>query len=426
MKQFTTELEYLESCGNGSFASFTKSGVNTRRYHGLLVGGTAPDDHRAVFVSRCDEVLEVDGNQNELGTRLFQDAIAPQGFQNLKGSAWDLYPELVYHHAGVELRKAVLALHGHSTVMLRYQIIAPGLCGNLCLEPFVSLRPYHALYVGRSEAIDVCFDDGVLGVQNQANGLDVFMGLAGSSFCYRGEWHRNVYYPADRERGYDYLEDVYLPGVLSVPFEAQAEFFIVLSTQREAVRLGREAWDLEVGRRRQLLDRPKARVLPRRLCYVASQFLVQDQASLNIIAGYPWFTCWARDSMIAIPGLCLSTGQFGAARQILTTWAAHLKDGLLPNRLGAGDPRYNSVDATLWFVNACYRYVLKSGDRAFIDSVADKIQEIIEYHIRGTHYGIKVDPEDGLLAAGDVSTQLTWMDACFEGVPVTPRYGKAI
>jgi predicted glycogen debranching enzyme len=422
-----SSLEWLETCGTGGFAFSTSRFVNTRRYHALLVAGSGPDDSRAVLLSRLDEVVSTGLGTYPLGTRLFKDTCAPRGFEVDSNLTQNLFPE--WHYTlpdGTALRKAVLALHGENTVLVRYTLEREAAEIELALEPFCAMRQYHSLVSEREDEMEVLFSKGHLAVRNETENLELYVRVAGSKYVERDEWHEEVYYPEEERRGYDCLEDLFLPGVLTVDLTPGIPCFVVISDSEIEIDRARDLWEEELVRRQSMAPESKAAV--RSLFRAADQFLVRDsEGRLDVIAGYPWFTCWARDTMISLPGLCLVTGRFSEARDILKSWEGALSEGMLPNRLGVEAIKYNTVDGTLWFVIACYRYLEASGDDSFLDdSLWRSVLSIVDHHLKGTRYNIKVDASDSLLAAGAHDTQLTWMDACYNGVPVTPRSGKAV
>jgi predicted glycogen debranching enzyme len=378
-------LEWLETNGLGGWASSTVCFANTRRYHGLLVA--AAETERRVLVAKLDET--VDGVA--LATNRFPGAIHPRGFEHIVSFARNVFPVWEYEVGGVRLRKTVVAPRGENTTIVLYEVLAAPAPFELRLAPFLAGRDYHAL-------------------QHRGGSVDhVNIDVPGSRFESAPDWWLNFVYDREEERGLDALEDLWTPGVYVVTLKAGDVLPVVLATERrdrdalamiEAERARREALGGELER-------------------AADQFLVRD----TIIAGYHWFTDWGRDTMISLPGLCLTTGRFADARRILAHWAGAMSGGMIPNRFpdGTSEPAYNAVDATLWFFIAVWHYVRATGERMFVDSLRDAIA----WMDRGTRFNIHVDA-DGLLDAGADGVALTWMDAVVDGRVVTPRRGKPV
>ncbi len=250
------------------------------------------------------------------------------------------------------------------------------------------------------------------------------------TFAARPDWYRHFQYPREQERGLDYQEDLYTPGTLSTPF-AIGQTLSIAATTEESVDTPDAAWDALLTRQNALLQKTSPTdAFAQQLTLAADQFIVQVPGGrATIIAGYPWFGDWGRDTMIALPGLCLTTGRFEIAREILLSFSAFVDRGMLPNRFpDVGEtPEYNTVDATLWYFVAIYRYVEATGDVDLLkQSLWGILEDIIAWHRRGTRYNIHIDADDGLLYAGQAGVQLTWMDAKVGDWVVTPRIGKPV
>jgi predicted glycogen debranching enzyme len=380
-------LEWIETNGLGGWASSTVCGANTRRYHGLLVAAT--ETGRRVLVSRLDETV----GGIELATNRFPGAIHPRGFERIAAFARGIFPVWEYEADGVRLRKTIAAPRGENTTIVLYEVLAAPAPFELRLAPFLADRDYHALR-RRTE---------------QPPGAFVAIDVPGARFVSGGDWWMNFIYDREEERGLDAVEDLWTPGHYAVTLSAGDVLPVVLSTERRE----RDALAMIAA------ERARREALGGELERAADQFLVRD----TIIAGYHWFTDWGRDTMIALPGLCLATGRFTEARAILAHWAAAMSRGMIPNRFpdGSGEGEYNAVDATLWFFVAVWQYWQITGERLFVDSM----RETIAWLDRGTRYNIHVD-DDGLLFAGAGGVALTWMDAIVDGRAVTPRRGKAV
>ena len=427
-----TRREWLETNGLGGWASATICGANTRRYHGLLVAATRPPAGRLVLISKLDETLLINGQQYELGCNYYPESVIhPRGYQYLSRFQRGIFPQFDYHAGGIHLRKTVAAIHGENTTVVSYQVLKAPAAFILQLQPFFAMRDIHSLthanaHIQTSDA----FQQGIFHIQPYPDLPAVFLSMPGAAFQAQPDWYYRFEYPMERYRGLDYQEDLFTPGTFSRELRKGDRLSIILSTENPQGRHAFQLMDKE-RRRRQSLSRnlPVKTDFIRTLALAADQFIVQrGDDSRTIIAGYHWFTDWGRDTMISLPGLCLATGRYNDAKKILETFARHTSRGMLPNRFpeSGETPQYNTADASLWFFVAVYRYWQYTRDEKFLRKpLMPVLQEILEWHERGTRYGIHVD-SDGLLCAGEPGVQLTWMDAKVGDRVVTPRQGKAV
>ncbi len=427
----SAHLEWLETNGKGGFASSTVIGLNTRRYHGLLTPALTPPVRRHVLLSRVEETMEGEGTTIELGCSFYPGAVHPQGHRFLNSFRLDPFPVFTYWAGERGLEKAVFLVSGEDTVVLRYTLFAGTGC-ILSVRPFLAFRDYHSL-TRRNDAID-----GTLQQSSGTVSVRPYPGLPALSFHHDareviagGDWWLNHQYPREAERGLDYEEDLYSPFALRFELSTGSSVFVVASTDRTARSDARSLERAERERRRGVAQAAKTAspAIDERLALAADAFVVRREGGgSTIIAGYPWFTDWGRDTMISLPGLCLVTGRTTEARDILTTFARYVDRGQIPNLFpdSGAAPEYNNVDGTLWFVHACGRYFEETGDLETARKVLlPALLEIIRHHRDGTRYGIRMDA-DGLLRAGDAGTQLTWMDARVGDWVVTPRAGKPV
>jgi predicted glycogen debranching enzyme len=421
--------EWLETNGIGGFASSTITGLNTRRYHGLLTAATKPPLGRFLLLSKIEETLVLAGRRYELGANRFPGAIHPQGHQYLIEFRLDPYPIFRYAVENVELEKSVFLAQGENTVIITYELRGSAAGGRLELRPLIAFRDYHSTtHENGGVNPEVRGEGGVATVQPYA-------GLPPLHFCHdggelerTGHWYRNFEYQVERERGLDDREDLFQPFVLRFDLERRPRAVVVASTELRRDRNVDRLRLAEIQRRRRLRPASVPDPLIADLTAAADQFLVARGDQETVIAGYHWFGDWGRDTMIALPGLTLVTRRFDAARRILAEFARHVDRGMLPNRFpDAGEaPEYNTVDATLWFFHAVHEFGRYTGDYIFIsDQLYPVLAGIIDWHERGTRYGIKLD-DDGLLLAGEPGVQLTWMDAKIGGWVVTARHGKPV
>jgi glycogen debranching enzyme len=400
--------EWLETNGIGGFSSSTITGMNTRRYHGLLTAATRPPVGRALLLSKLEETLIfAEGNQRiDLSTNQFGGAIHPRGFEHLVDFRLDPSPVWTWEVNGARLVKTLRMVPGENGVVVAYKI-----SGTECvleIRPLIAFRDYHAT-THANEALNrsVAIEPGVVSVQPYAALPRLYFRHGGAELDPRGYWYYGFEYEREKERGLDFSEDLYNPFTLRF---AGKEADLAISTSRE-------------GCERTL---PAPRALPEpglvgALSAAADQFLVRRGSFQSVIAGYHWFGDWGRDTMVSLPGLTLARGRHDTARELLLAFAGFVDQGMLPNRFpdGGEAPEYNTVDATLWFFEAVRAYVSYTGDVGFVrQHLYDVLKNIIDWHVRGTRFGIGVDA-DGLLKADG---QLTWMDAA----GVTPRAGKAV
>ena len=423
--------EWLETNGLGGWASSTVAGAHTRRYHGLLVAAQHPPVDRRVLLSRLDEIVRLEHEQIELGCSVYPGAVAPRGYRHLTAFALDPWPTFTYDLGDVSLRKSIAMIHGENTVVVLYELLrSPGSI-QLQLRPFFAGRDYHHL-MEANDGVDAeaRFGGGVLEYSPYPGQPTVYLGVPGAHFVSAPDWYYNFEYAREAERGLDFSEDLYTPGILQAVLEPGGRLGVLASL---ADPRGRDADDLLAAeaRRRAAIAVPESLAASPgpELVRAADQFLVRrGDNRFTILAGYHWFTDWGRDTMISLPGICLVTGRFAEARGIFRAFAAHVSEGMIPNRFPDADelPDYNTVDATLWLFVALARYVQYTGDLEFVrDELWPTLEGIVDAHCRGTRYGIHVDG-DGLLAAGEEGVQLTWMDAKVGDWVVTPRAGKPV
>ncbi len=421
--------EWLETNGIGGYASSTVACANTRRYHGLLVAATRPPLGRMILLSKFEEALIIGDARFELSSNRYPDTIDPTGYQFLTGFRLDPFPVWTYNVNGIKLERAVFMANGENTTVCRWSMTGAATSDvSLELRPLLAFRDHHHL---RHE--DAQFDrtyeaeQGLLRFSPLADTPTLHLAHNASKVEPSGYWYRDFEYEIEKERGFDYHEDLYQPCVLT--FDLSATAVVIASTETPNVSDHESLRASEIRRRARLVAASGAKDdTERQLVLAADQFIVRRGAGHTVIAGYHWFSDWGRDTMIALPGLTLATNRPDVARSILLEFSQHISQGMLPNRFpDAGEqPEYNTVDATLWFFEAIRAYVAATGDIAFArDELFEKLADIIDWHIRGTRYGIRVG-NDGLLVAGEPGTQLTWMDAKIGDHAITPRIGKPV
>jgi predicted glycogen debranching enzyme len=456
--------EWLETNGLGGFSSSTIIGVNTRRYHGLLTAATKPPVGRMVLLSKLEETLLLDGTRFDLSSNKYPGVIHPQGFQYQTGFRLDPFPVFTFEVEGIRIDKSVFMVQGENTVVVQYQFIKEDSPRpksrskkkirstevsskadrvlKFEIRPLIAFRDYHSL-THENEALNshVDTEDGLATVQPYGDLPALNFAHDNCEIDTSGYWYRNFEYAVERERGLDFNEDLFCPCSLTFDLNRLSRVCIIASTERCKVRRAYQ-YRAEEKTRRQALARaglPALAVRPttasagttsliRSLITAADQFIVSRASGKTIIAGYHWFSDWGRDTMIALPGLTLVTGNPEIAKSILAEFSKHVDQGMLPNRFpDAGEaPEYNTVDASLWFFEAVRSLLQYTNDYEFVRAqVYDTLTDIIAWHVKGTRYNIHVDT-DGLLFAGEPGVQLTWMDAKVDEWVVTPRHGKPV
>lgn len=424
------EQEWLETNGLGGWSSSSVIGSNTRRYHGLLVAATNPPAERMALVSKLDETIVCDGQRFELATNNYGDVVHPQGFQYVSRFLKDLFPVWIYEAGEIQLQKTIAMIHGENTVVIIYKVLKSPAPFTLELLPLLSVRGYHAVSQA-NEAVQqqYSFVNDVFHTRLYDGTPDIFFKVPSAGFAPDAKWFYHFNYSVEKYRGLDYMEDLYAPGTFNVNLQEGETLGIIISTGNPVNQDAHNLLENETRRRQALLPAEPVRDITRQLILAADQFIVKRGDHLKtIIAGYHWFTDWGRDTMISLPGLCLSTGRFTDAKKILSAFAQSVSMGMLPNRFQDNNepPEYNNVDGTLWYFIAVHKYLEATGDSNFIlNDILPVLKEIIDWHFKGTRFNIHVD-EDGLLYAGEQGQQLTWMDARIGSWVVTPRMGKPV
>jgi predicted glycogen debranching enzyme len=425
-------LEWLETNGLGGFSSSTIAGLNTRRYHGLLTAATKPPVGRVVMLSKLEETLLIDGRHFDLSANQYPGAVYPQGHRYLMEFRLDPFPIFVYCVEGIEIEKRVYMVQGENTTVIEYQVRLADNAPPCTLElrPLIAFRDYHRT-THHNDSINraVHLSAGMASVIPYQGLPELYFAHNAEALEESGAWYYNFEYSAEQERGLDAHEDLFNPFVLRFSLSGDARATVVASTQAHTVSDAPALKSSELERRRQVIQSsPSADPLIQQLVAAADRFIVQRRDLNTVVAGYHWFADWGRDTMIALPGLTLMTRRPEVARNILEAFAQSADRGMLPNRFpDAGEaPEYNTVDATLWMFEAVRSYLQYTGDREFVsERLYPALQDVVNWHLRGTRYGIHVD-RDGLLACGEPGVQLTWMDAKVGDWVVTPRTGKPV
>jgi len=441
---FSSSREWLETNGRGGFASATVSGMNTRRYHGLLVAAPAGQTQRVVLLSRLEETLVVGEARFDLSTNRYAPGVThPEGFHLQTGFRLDPNPVFTFSCGKVVLEKSVLMFYGENTTIIRYRLLeSAGGQVRLEVRPLVALRTYHSVQKMHAQTPQATIENQIAHVVS-GDEAKWKLRLAHDAMDVRGAniWYENFAYDEEIRRGFNDTEDLFNPCLLRFELDEKQPSSIIASAEDAPEHAAREADALiknELERRNQIAGRASkaANDETRALILAADAFLVYrhlhagDAATAahpTVIAGYHWFTDWGRDAMIALPGLTLATNRLDDAEAIMMTFAAYMRDGLIPNYFpdAGGEPSYNTADATLWFAHVAGE-LMRRGRASFVRlHLYGKLQELVRAHVEGTRYGIGVAP-DGLLRIGEPGEQLTWMDAKIGDHVVTPRDGKPV
>ncbi|MCG3125349.1 MAG: hypothetical protein CHACPFDD_00167 [Phycisphaerae bacterium] len=461
--------EWLLTNGIGGFAMGTVAGCLTRRYHGLLIAALQPPLGRTLMLAKLDETLRIGDESIGLYANCWDNGIEQTAGVHfvrcceLRGGV----PTWTFELAGLRLIKRIWMEHGQNTVYLSYELL-PGRTtartARVSLEcrALVNHRDYHALTAAGDWQTAVEANGRELTVIAREGAPPLRLSASAGAWHVENAWYRRFHLPAEQARGFDFVEDHLCAGVWRTELAPGATVGVAASAAADVTADLAAARQRFESRQSQLLsvagfqvgDGAAEPLGVRQLVLAADQFIVtrdgggepprspvpagkrrsmarsglsDDQGGKTILAGYPWFTDWGRDAMIALPGLTLSTGRDAIARRILTTFARHVDQGMIPNRFpDRGDePEYNTADATLWYVWAVGHYFCATRDEATLAALYPMLASIVEWHRHGTRFGIRVDA-DGLLAAGQPGVQLTWMDAKVGDWVVTPRIGKPV
>jgi predicted glycogen debranching enzyme len=421
--------------GLGGYACGTVALANTRRYHAFLMASLAPPVQRTLLVSKIDLSVEYLGLKTDLAANEFAGGtISPQGFVYLESFAvTDGIPTWRYAVADAILELQIFMAQGANTSYLRLELMRSSAPMGVALKPYVAYRDYHNQSHGAhafelEPAADHCR------IQASAGATPYRLLVTQGQFTAAPAWYWNFWHREEAQRGLDASEDLFFPGSFSAELALHGPMFLIATAESGAPPAGSEVVKAIQNDSKILSARlPKsAPTWIRTLARAADQFIVRrgdaGAAGASIIAGYPWFADWGRDTMISLPGLATVLGRYDIAANILRTYASFVDRGMLPNRFpdGGETPEYNTADATLWMFHALEDYLQVKPNPELLGHLFPTLISIIHAHVDGTRYGIHVDTEDGLLCAGEAGTQLTWMDAKNGDQVFTPRIGKPV
>lgn len=448
--------EWLVTNGIGGFASGTIPGILTRRYHGLLIAALQPPVERTLLLTKLDETVEYDGIYPKNG-RFYplhtnawtSGSVEPNGFSHLSRFHLEgTTPVWTYSIGNALLEKRIWMAQGENTTYIQYHLARA--TGPLTLEAktFVNYRDFHLTTIVSDWWPEIMpFGDNGLSY-TIFNGARPFYLFHDSSrlqdpveMTPQFDWYEDFLLSVEEYRGQnDIQEDHIYATLIRAVIRPQETMTLIASVEETPLLDGAEAYAKQKAHEQALLDQARQAwagvTLPAPLAHLvlaADQFIVRRGTAQNpngrsVIAGYHWFSDWGRDTMIALPGLTLTTGRPEIAASILRTFAQFVDQGMLPNRFpDAGEtPEYNTVDATLWYFEAIRAYFAATGDKTILQDLFPILQDIIQWHQKGTRYNIHMDDSDGLIYAGEEGVQLTWMDAKVSNWVVTPRIGKPV
>jgi predicted glycogen debranching enzyme len=437
-------LEWIVTNGIGGYASGTVSGNLTRRYHGLLIAALQPPAGRTLLCTKLDETASYDGASYDLSAnRWVSGSIAPEGFLNIESFHLEgTTPVWRFAFGDALLEKRIWMQHGENTTHIRYTLLRASGPIALNIKALVNCRDFHS----STHAGEWCMriDRVEHGVRVAAfdEAVPFFLLSETATVEIRNEWYRDYFLPEERNRGLEDHEDHLLAAVFHVDVSPRQSVAFALTTRWNAPLDIASALLRHTAREKELLttwasrDPLAAGMAPdwiRQLVLAADQFIVQRSLpgkpdGRSVIAGYHWFGDWGRDTMVALPGLAITTGQYDAAGKILESFAPFVDHGMLPNNFpNTGEsPEYNTVDAALWYVEAVRQYFAATQDKSLLGLVFPILEKILDFYTAGTRYQIHMDEADGLLFAGEPGVQLTWMDAKVGDWVVTPRIGKPV
>ena len=420
------DAEWLEADGLGGFASGTVAGIRTRRYHALLLTATTPPTGRVVLVNGLEVWLETPGGRFALSSQRYAPGVVhPDGDQRIVDFRAEPWPIWTFRaEDGTEVSQEVIACHERGHVIVRWRLRSLPGPAQLMVRPLISGRDYHALH-HENPGFDFSADvTGARVLWRPYPGVPEISAVGDGSYRHEPAWYRNFQYDAERERGLDFTEDLASPGVFSWMLDGSAAMLLLSAGEVDPDVDASCLIDLEARRRARFASS---------LQRAADAYVVRRGAGKTIVAGYPWFTDWGRDTFITLRGFMGLPGGLDLAREILLAWAPAVSEGMVPNRFpdGGEQPEYNAVDASLWYVIAAHelleaaragRIALPAADQHLLQQA---IAQIVAGYRAGTRFGIRMD-EDGLLAAGVPGVQLTWMDAKVGEQVITPRIGKPV
>ncbi|MEM3617068.1 MAG: amylo-alpha-1,6-glucosidase [Candidatus Bathyarchaeia archaeon] len=446
------QREWIITNGLGGYASSTVLGINTRKYHGVLVAAFHPPRNRKVCVAKLDEELRIGNAFYPAFANEFQNGIYPKGHEFLQEFHLSPFPKFVYNVQNVRFSKALFMPYEKNATITAYEFLnADNVDVEVRIFPLITCRHFHSVvdrWRDQPKFTQKTYGRGVK-INIEKPQATIILEATNGAYSQAERWVERVYFREEHNRGESHLDDWYQPGFFKIKVgkKSSERFALTAMAGEDELRVEKMAdempatmydvenlYNVERERREKLLEKfyDEHKGVEERdwlswLVYAADMFIVGSfgKAWKSVVAGYHWFEDWGRDTFIALPGLMLVTGRFEDARQTFLTFNQHFMNGLIPNFISDADakPVYNAVDATLWFVNAVLQYLKYTGDFEFVhENLWENMKAIVENFEKGKSPKIRID-DDGLILHGP---QLTWMDTAINGQPVTPRAGKAV
>ena len=420
--EYSMAREIIRTNRAGSYSSTTIVDCNTRKYHGLLI---CPVDEfggeRFVLLSSLDVTVLNSEKRFNIGIRKYKgDYFSPKGHKYIEDFNTDSIPSRLYRVGGVLLKQERLLVHYEEQFLLRFTVVEASESMKLQVRPFLAFRNIHQLtHANLSANTKVDFVEN--GIRSKMYEGFPYLHLQFSKkveFVHVPDWYLGVEYPEEQKRGYDYSEDLFTPGFFEFDAKKGEEIVFSASTREE-----------KTSQLKQKFAKTVAGKIPRDsfnncLRNAAQQFIESRAGKTLIIAGYPWFGAWGRDTFISIPGLALARHNLDLFRSVMDTQVARMKDGLFPNMGDENNPAFNSVDAPLWFIWAIQQYIEQGGPDGW-KRYGEAAKSVLKAYRNGTAFNIHVR-DNGLVYAEAPGKSLTWMDAVINGVPVTQRGGYAV
>jgi len=423
--EYSLKREILSTNRAGGYLSTTIILCNTRKYHGLMVLPLKEfDDENHVLLSAVDETVIQREKSFNLGIHKYPGVgiYFPHGHKYIDEFNYEPTPTLIYRVGGVVLKKELLFVHNEEQIMIRYTLLDAHSPTTLRLKPFLAYRNSHHLSKANMDA-DAHYRIVPNGIKSRLyHGFPwLYMQLnKHNEFIAAPEWNYNIEYLEELNRGYEYQEDLFNPGYFEIPIK-KGETIIFSASTEETITAGlTRKFNAELKRR------PQKDSFENCLKNSAQQFLVQREKTTEVIAGFPWFGRWGRDTFISLPGLTLSNGDVKSCKQVLDTMSSELKGGLFPNIGKNKQAAFNSVDAPLWYFWTIQKFAEYTRDKEHVwKDYGKKMKSILQGYRNGLDFNIKMH-DNGLIWQGEKGKALTWMDAVVNGKPVTPREGYAV
>ncbi|MEM0487939.1 MAG: amylo-alpha-1,6-glucosidase [Candidatus Bathyarchaeia archaeon] len=437
--------EWIITNGLGGYSSSTVLGINTRKYHGLLVAAFNPPRRRTVCLAKLDDQLLIENRSLPLFSNEMQRGINPDGYKHIIEFSLRPFPTYIYEVENLRLKKTIFMFYGRNAITCLYEVFNNGPKVKLRVHPIITCRHFHEVIDRRTGELHYSqkVADKAVEVDFINRGI-LFLQVTNGAYYTDEKWIDKVYFREEFNRGESFQDDWFHPGFFEVAINSGYEKFAItayayqdksyIESLPNSIDELENIYNQAITRRKEILVKfysdhagVKSEDWLSWLIQATDMFIVKtvEEAYKSVIAGYHWFEDWGRDAFISLPGLTLITGRFDDARRIFRLFTKFSDNGLIPNYISDDHFKayYNAVDAPLWYVNAVLQYLKYTGDFEFVHvELWETLKTMIDHFIKGTIFGIKVDG-DGMLKHGP---QLTWMDAAVDGIPVTPRAGKAV